>query len=249
MRVMVFGAQSHIGFAICEKLLEEGIEVCGIFLDSSSKMRKLLLEERMLLIGRNALFHELTLDHDGRHIEATHVIYCTENSHNQDQLCFEKSVETALETKSHYFYVTPATSKFDENEQYLSSTLATYTLFKLPGLYGPFQPPEEKIHQHLKSCVAGQKNTLIIKEPIIFITDAAETIVEIIEKGDYQKAYSLLCEQKDETIESVSVEVKKNAKETESGGYRIMNKTSMEKGLLEQISCIKMYREIYELDS
>jgi len=249
MRVMVFGAQSHIGFAICEKLLGEGIEVCGVFLDSSSKMRKLLLEERMLLIGRNALFHELTLDHEWRNIEATHVIYCKEESHNQDQLCFEKSVETAVETKSRYFYVAPDLRQIEEDDQYLTSTLESYTLFKLPGLYGPFQPPEEKIHQHLKSCVAGQKNTLIIKEPIIFITDAAETIVEIIEKGDYQKVYSFLCEQKDETIESVSVEVKMNAKETESGGYRIMNKTSMEKGLLEQISCIKMYREIYGLDS
>ncbi|WP_226530458.1 hypothetical protein [Metabacillus niabensis] len=249
MRVMVFGAQSHIGFAICEKLLEEGIEVCGIFLDSTSEMRKLLLEERMLLIGRNALFHELTLDDDWRNIEATHVIYCKEKSDDQDLLCFEKSVETAVETRSHYFYVAPDPRQIEEDDQYHTSTLESYTLFNLPGLYGPFQPPEEKIHQHLKSCVAGQKNTLIINEPIIFITDAAETIVEIIEKGNYQKVYSFLCEQKDETIESVSVEVKINAKETESDGYRIMNKTSIEKGLLEQISCIKMYKEIYGIDS
>jgi len=249
MQVMVFGAQSHIGFAICEKFLEEGIEVCGIFLDSSSKMKKLLLEERMLLIGRNALFHELTLDHEWRNKEATHVIYCKEKSHHQDQLCFEKSVGTAVDTRSHYFYVVPDARQIEEDDQYVTSTLESYTLFKLPRLYGPFQPPEEKIHQHLKSCVSGQKNTLIIKEPTIYITDAAETIVEIIEKGDYQKVYRFLCEQKDETIESVSVEVKINAKETESGGHRIINKTSMEKGLLEQVSCIKMYREIYGIDS
>ena len=252
MQVMVFGAQSHIGFALCEKFIEEGIEVCAILLNTSTKVRKRLLEERLMLTGRNALFREFSIEDNWRNEKATHVIYCKEDGHDQDQLCYDKSVERAVETKSDYFYVTPATIDIEERQQQLETTLQSYSIFKLPKLYGPFQPPEEKVHQHLMSILSGEKRTLTIKEPLLFITDAAETLVDIINKDEYKKVYSFLSELKDVTIDSVSVELKMNATkegDDESVRYPIVNKISIEKGLFEQISCIKVYREIYELDS
>ena len=252
MRVKVFGAQSHIGFALCEKFLEEGIEVCAIFLDCSIKKKKLLLEQRLMLIGRNALFQEFSLEDERRNEAATHVFYCKDESHDQDQICFKKSVEEALETNSHFFYVTPANIKGEGEYQQLQSTLTSFSIFKLPKLYGPFQPPEEKIHQHLHSFLSDQRKSLIINEPLVYITDAAETIVEVIGKGEYEKVYSFLIELKEEEIKSLSVELKMNATqsaEDESSGITLLAKTSIEEGLLEQLSCIKTYRGIYELDS
>lgn len=249
---MVFGAQSHIGFALCERFLEEGKEVCAIFLDCSSKRKKLLLEERLMLIGRNALFQEFSLEDEWRNEAVTHVIYCKEESHDQDQICFKKSVEEAFETKSHYFYVSPATIQREGEYQHLQSTLTSYSIFKLPRLFGPFQPPEEQIHQHLHSFLSDQKKSLIINEPLVFITDAAETIVEIIGKGEYEKVYSFLSELKDGKIESVSVELKMNATEKaqdESIRLSLLTKTPIEEGLLKQLSCITAFKGIYELDS
>ncbi|HZH61424.1 MAG TPA: hypothetical protein VEY70_18020 [Metabacillus sp.] len=249
MRVMVFGAQSHIGFALCEKFLEEGVEVGAIFLESSAKMNKLLLEERMMLIGRNALFQKFSLEDEWRNDECTHVIYCKEAGHNQDQRCFEKSVERAAETKSQYFYVTSAANQIDDDHQHFK-TLTFYSIFKLPRLFGPFQPPEEPIHQHLASFLTGQKRTLIIEEPILFIKDAVETLVELIENCEHGKVYSFLSELKKEEIESFSVELKMNATETandKSIRHSITNQTTIEKGLFDQLSCIKAYREIYGL--
>jgi|GEM_PF-6824185 len=249
MRVMVFGAQSHIGFALCEKFLEEGIEVGAIFLKPSTKMSELLLEERMMLIGRNALFQEFSLEDEWRNEEYTHVIYCKEAGHIQDQCCFEKSVEKAAETETNYFYVTSAANQLDDDHQHLK-TLKLYSIFKLPRLFGPFQPPEEPIHQHLASFLTGEKRTLIIEEPIIFIKDAVETLAKLITNSDHGKVYSFLSELKEEKIESFSVELKMNAIEKandKSIRHSITNQTTIEKGLFEQFSCIKAYREIYGL--
>lgn len=250
MRVMVFGAQSHIGYALCEKFLEEGVKVGAIFLEPSAKMSKLLLEERIMLIGRNALFQKFSLEDEWRNEECTHVIYCKEAGYDQGQRCFEKSVERAAETKSDYFYVTSAADQIDDVHRYLETSLTFYSIFKLPRLFGPFQPPEEPLHQHLISYLRGQNRTLIIEEPILFIKDAVESLAELIGNSEHGKVYSFLSELKEEKVESYSVELKMNATEKandESIRHSITNQTTIEKGLFDQLSCIKAYREIYTL--
>ncbi len=252
MRVMVFGAQSHIGLALCEMFIEDGIEVCAILLDCPTKRAKLLLEERMMLIGRNALFQYFYLEDEWNNESATHVMYCKEDGHNQDQLCFKRSVTKALGTNSYYFYVSPATIQREGDFRHLQSTLPFYSIIELPKLYGPFQPPEEQIHQHLYSFLTGQKESLIIHEPLVFINDAAETIVEIMRENEYENVYSFLSELRDEKIESFSVELKMNATEkaqVESNKRSLVKKTSFEEGLLKQLTFIKAYRGIYEIDS
>ncbi|WP_209121837.1 NAD(P)-dependent oxidoreductase [Alkalihalobacillus sp. BA299] len=55
-RVVVTGALGFIGFHLCSKLLDEGIEVYGI--DSMiNAAQKSQAEDRLLYIGRNSLFH------------------------------------------------------------------------------------------------------------------------------------------------------------------------------------------------
>jgi hypothetical protein len=56
-KVAIIGTYHFIGFNLCEKLLEEGIEVygCRFFDDSSEEF----MEDKQLLIGRNANFKEV----------------------------------------------------------------------------------------------------------------------------------------------------------------------------------------------
>lgn len=54
-RVVVTGALGFIGFSLCEKLLSEGVEVIAV--DHLSHQYKELYEEKLLTVGRNALFH------------------------------------------------------------------------------------------------------------------------------------------------------------------------------------------------
>lgn len=53
-RVVVTGALGFIGFSLCEKLVEEGVEV--IALDHLTHQYREIYEEKLLSIGRNALF-------------------------------------------------------------------------------------------------------------------------------------------------------------------------------------------------
>jgi hypothetical protein len=55
-RVIIYGTYHFLGFSLCEKLLDEGIQVCGFRL--SEDISEDFLEEKKLLIGRNANFEE-----------------------------------------------------------------------------------------------------------------------------------------------------------------------------------------------
>ncbi|MRX73473.1 hypothetical protein GJU40_15120 [Bacillus lacus] len=52
--VLLYGAETYVGFLLAERLLEEGIHVAGIYLAPGLKEEQNMLEERMLMIGRNA---------------------------------------------------------------------------------------------------------------------------------------------------------------------------------------------------
>lgn len=53
--ICIFGLQTFLGFALCEKCLQEGIPVYGIYEPSRTEQEKEEFEEKMMMIGRNAL--------------------------------------------------------------------------------------------------------------------------------------------------------------------------------------------------
>jgi nucleoside-diphosphate-sugar epimerase len=59
-KVIIYGTYDFLGFSLCEKLLDVGIQVCGIPLNEENS--EVFLEDKKLLIGRNANFQEKTLE-------------------------------------------------------------------------------------------------------------------------------------------------------------------------------------------
>jgi hypothetical protein len=55
-KVIIYGTYHFLGFSLCEKLLDEGIQVCGFRL--TEEISEDFLEEKKYLIGRNANFEE-----------------------------------------------------------------------------------------------------------------------------------------------------------------------------------------------
>ncbi len=254
MRVLVFGAQSHIGFALCERLLEEGVEVMAFFLDPPTEINRRLLEERLMLVGRNALFQASFSQERWQAEQIDIVIHCMDNGQDETLIerkrgCLKKSVEIATEYTRQFVLITSDTLHIND-QRYLENHLKTYSIIKLPKLFGPFQPPEEPIHQFLISYLSNKQETLVIEEPILFIKDAVNAIIEMIGKFETGKVYSFLSELKNEEFEAFSVELKMNAMriiDDESIRCSIKNQTTIEMGLIEQLSCIKAYKEIYQI--
>ncbi len=254
MRVLVVGAQSHIGFALCERLLEEGVEVMAFFLDPPTEINRRLLEERLMLVGRNALFQGSFSQERWQAEQIDIVIYCMDSGQDETLIerkrgCLKKSVEIATELTRQFVLITSDTLHIN-NQRYLENHLKTYSIIKLPKLFGPFQPPEEPIHQFLISYLSNKQETLVIEEPILFIKDAVNAIIEMIGKFETGKVYSFLSELKNEEFEAFSVELKMNAMriiDDESIRCSIKNQTTIEMGLIEQLSCIKAYKEIYQI--
>ncbi|MGM0874602.1 MAG: hypothetical protein ACQEWV_07315 [Bacillota bacterium] len=261
-RVIVFGVHSYIGFGLSERLLNEGVEVKGILLMPKNRINKQLVEERLMMVGRNALFQtkeccERTNDDDD---SVDMIIYCCEDGVEsslieQDRKNVMKSVELAKELNVPYVFISPR-NKTDNGlrkdhikfcELYLNENLETRTLIQLPILFGPFQPPSERIHQFLVNYVNGQENVLIVDEPILFIQDAVDAIWDLLGKVEKGKSYSFLSELKQEKESSFLIEVQLNldiAKDDRNEKYLIKEPTTIEKGLEAQVAFIEKYRDI-----
>jgi hypothetical protein len=214
-----------------------------------------------MMVGRNALFQikeccERTNDDD----RVDMIIHCCEDGVEsslieQDRINVMKSVELAKELNVPYVFIT-SRNKTDKElrkdhikfcELYLNENLKTRTLFQLPILFGPFQPPSEKIHQFLVNYVKGQEDVLIVEEPILFIQDAVDAIWDLLGKVEKGKSYSFLGELEQEKESSFLLQLQlnlDNAKDDRNEKYVIKEPTTIEKGLGAQVAFIEKYRDI-----
>ncbi|KKI93608.1 hypothetical protein WQ54_03075 [Bacillus sp. SA1-12] len=257
--VIVYGIHSYVGFALCERFINEGIEVVGIYSTPTNPISKNLLHERFMMVGRNALFNKIE-GYEGTEAEksADMIIHCCDDvgeasSVEKDRKQLVISVDLAKKLKKPFVFITYKNKSHDRLrkehiefcEQYLSSHLDHYTIFHLPVLFGPFQPITEEIHQFL---MKDQREVVLnINEPILFIEDAVDTIWELLGLSEQRKIYALQGEMKQERVSLASMEIQLNPGNSWNEGddiYLIKNPISVEKGLKAQLEFIKKYREI-----
>jgi len=259
--VMVFGAHSYIGFSLIEKFLEEGVEVTGIFTEPNRDDQKNLLNERLMLIGRNAFFQaEFSSRHLTEEDQADVILFCFDMVEKElEKEEFINAIQLAKKHKTQFLLIGsnvihPNKDKNPHIETrlgYLSEQLDHYSVLLFPSLYGPFQPEEEKIHQHLLAYIDNKQTSLNIEEPIMYIEDATNAVWTYMDELQQGKMYSFVSELNDDETNSFSVEIKMN--ETSSKMDDVFEKqvlhstTSIEKGLEQQLDTIIRFQDIYKL--
>ncbi|OAS83878.1 MULTISPECIES: NAD(P)-dependent oxidoreductase [Metabacillus] len=259
-RVIVFGAHTFIGFALCERIVNEGIEVKGVLLESSDLIKKRLIDERLMMVGRNALF-QTTETYERSDYENTvdMIIHCCDDSEettliDQDRKLLHQSVEVSNELHVPHVFISTM-KRVDKDlrnkhvsfcEQYLSENKEKRMLVHLPILFGPFQPPTEKIHQFLVKD-NKENEILIIDEPILFIQDAVNAIFDLLSNFQQGKTYSIHNDLKQNLKSAFLIKLKVNPEcfnDCRSEKYLIKKPTSIEKGLKAQKEFIEKYSEI-----
>lgn len=260
-RVIVFGAHSYFGFSLCERFISESVEVAGIFLKPGNRINKRMLDERLLLVGRNALLQIMdSYEQKGDDDTVDMIIYCCDDGVEaslleQDRKNLIKSVELAKEMNVPHCFILSKNNGEEhlrkEHGQfcvdYVRQNLDTCTILHLPLLFGPFQPLNERIPQFLMNDVSGQKDVLFLDEPVLFIDDAVHAVYDLVEKLELGSTYSFLPELKKdaEPSQPLGIQVKMgDSKKERHEQYIIKVPTSLEEGLKEQIEFIEKYKEL-----
>jgi len=193
--VLVFGAHTFLGFSLCEKFVNEGIEVVAELLEVKNDLHKNLLEERLFMVGRNALFH-IRSKEESLNLEFVDlIIYCCDDSKDRELLAQDReqikyAVEMSKALQVPLVFISTYSSNVEKQkhrkhcEHYFLAKLDKVTIFKLPCVYGPFQP----------IVTSGSKYMLEERNFIIFIKDAVEAIYKLLENIHHGKTYYILCE-------------------------------------------------------
>lgn len=99
----VFGVQTHIGFLLCESFINDGTEVDAVITRNDD-----LLEERMMMIGRNAFLNVHNgFDSDQVKLNSKFIYYCCDHELKEDDLeQLKRSLAFAKERKIPFILVT-----------------------------------------------------------------------------------------------------------------------------------------------
>jgi hypothetical protein len=204
-KAILFGIFDFVNFHICKNLLNEGVEVKGISLEDKDNIP--FLDEKRLEVGRNANFLEQSFceweslqEEDTNNTIFILSIYDLFMS-KKEQILREPTVTKPmiqyLEDNKYELQIViilpiqMLTSTFDGKEikDFLNSIkgLGKNTqLFYLPAIYGPWQTSAFLFQ---KVLVSKYQQTNLTNEDrewtndILFINDAIESILDIIETG------------------------------------------------------------------
>lgn len=216
-KVLIAGIGQFVGFALCSYLLEEGVQVAGYMEKQEDNQKQKIAEEKMMLIGRNALFEKvesITLDD-----KYDAVFYCmtdpadrvNEIYSNELKRCAHLSIQQNIP-----FILVSSTEVFGEKQtvieketvpvpttengishyrqesevQSLFGESKLYKIVRIPGLYGPWQPVNMYVHQCIMSSLTGVKPNMAISEEtrdLIFIDDAVSSLFEIVKLELYKE--------------------------------------------------------------
>lgn len=262
-RVLIFGAHSYIGLGLCERLVQEGIEVVGVLLRPEKSIHQQLLDERLMMIGRNALFKRVEYDEkyeEDRTIDL--IIHCCDDGIEadlikQDRKQLLKSVAIAQDAKIPYIYTSSSNkgigdlrrNHIKDCESYLLENFETRILVHFPVLFGPFQPQTETIHQQLSNANKRIEG-ILVEEPILFIDDAVDGLTKLLAKIEQGKTYTFKSDFLDDNEETSSLKFQMRVSDSEQDvteGNMVINiPTSVGKGLNLQISFIDTYKTLLE---
>ena len=266
-RVMIFGAHSYIGLGLCERLVREGIEVVGILLQPDKPIHQQLLDERLMMIGRNALFKKI--EYDEEYVEEENrtidlIIHCCDDGIEadlieQDRNQLVKSVAIAEAAKIPYIFASSSNKgigggslrkeHIKDCESYLLKNFETRILVHFPVLFGPFQPQTETIHQQLVNPTKRNEG-IIVEEPVLFIEDAVDGLTKLLADIEQGKTYTFKSDvQEDkEAAALLKIQTKVSYSEQDEPEERVVINipTSVVKGLNLQISFIEMNKSLME---
>lgn len=186
-RVLIIGALTFVGYHLVNKMIAEEVEVYGLDFDEFDSMTK-INEEKLLLIGRNALFTYYSIrDEDGwRSVEEESfdtVYFCLYEPNQQSgfrnervilqylkrivRMCEKNKVKLNLISSIEIGSTEESENKhlFSKVEEGLKKGELQYSAYRVPTLYGPWQPSFMMYHQLILSeldekecrCINGEK--------------------------------------------------------------------------------------------
>jgi hypothetical protein len=159
-KVIVVGTYEFIGFELCLRLLEQGIEVIGIHLESMNEDP--FLEEKRLEIGRNSNFTEM----DETYLDAFEqssdpmilfIDYFSYFFKREEKKLSSIMTTDHLKKKSFHFVLSlPIQFCFENSPQEFLlfqpfDKKSVVTIFYLPTIYGPWQPMKYTFQQALNN--------------------------------------------------------------------------------------------------
>ncbi|PGM91038.1 NAD-dependent epimerase/dehydratase family protein [Bacillus cereus] len=278
-RVLIIGALTFVGYHLVNKMIAEEVEVYGLDFDEFDSMTK-INEEKLLLIGRNALFTYYSIrDEDGwRSVEEESfdtVYFCLYEPNQQSgfrnervilqylkriiRMCENNKVKLNLISSIEIGSTEESENKrlFSKVEEGLKKGELQYSAYRVPILYGPWQPSFMMYHQLILSeldekechCINGEKGS-----DLLYVEDVCEYLwkngMNVKRLGVYdllsgkealwEKGMTLL--HADDKVNKKNMEVRDEAVEVIS----IQKNTPVEFGLNKQLAHMKKYKELYE---
>ncbi len=278
-RVLIIGALTFVGYHLVNKMIAEEVEVYGLDFDEFDSMTK-INEEKLLLIGRNALFTYYSIrDEDGwKSIEEEKfdaVYVCLYEPNQQSgfrnervilqylkriiRMCEEHKMKLNLISSIEVGSADESENKrlFSKVEEGLKKGELQYSVFRVPTLYGPWQPSFMMYHQLILSELDEKECHCTSKEKgsdLLYVEDVCEYLWENGTNGEHLGIYNLLSGkqslwEKGMNLLRADDKVNKNSKEERDEAAEdisIKRNTPLEYGLNKQLAHVKKYKELYE---
>lgn len=278
-RVLIIGGLTFVGYHLVNKMIAEEVEVYGLDFDEFENMKK-INEQKLLLIGRNALFTYYSIrDEVGwRSVEGEKfdtVYFCLYEPNQQSgfrnervilqylkriiRLCAEQKVKLNLISSIEVGNADESENKrlFLKVEEGLKKGEAPYSVFRVPTLYGPWQPSFMMYHQLILSELDEKECYYASEEngsDLLYVEDVCEYLWENGMNEEHLGIYNLLSGKKSlwkkgmnllraaDKVNKKNEEERKDAVEVIS----IKRNTPLEYGLNKQLAHMKKYKELYE---
>ncbi|WP_141537959.1 NAD-dependent epimerase/dehydratase family protein [Bacillus cereus] len=278
-RVLIIGALTFVGYHLVNKMIAEEVEVFALDFDEFDSMTK-INEEKLLLIGRNALFTYYSIrDEDGwRSVEGENfdTVYFSLYEPNQQsgfrnervilqylkriiKMCEEHKVKLNLISSIEVGSSDKSENKrlFSKVEEGLKKGKLQYSVFRVPTLYGPWQPSFMMYHQLILSELDENERHCTSEEQgsdLLYVEDVCEYLWENGTNGEQLGIYNLLSGKQllwakgmnllraDDKVNKENKEVRDEAIEV----VLIKKNTPLEYGLNKQLAHMKKYKELYE---
>jgi hypothetical protein len=201
-KVIIYGTYHFLGFNLCEKLLEEGIQVCGFQLNETN--HEDFLEEKKLLIGRNANFEEKIVGGEDKYLveetlnsEIIIVIsfYDVYYSSDANPLpTYKKIITNIMQQYSQSTclkvlclfpidYIHDFPEILMEQINLLKGQNIPVQMIYLPTIFGPWQPSVFLFQQYLLKEYQNTEPKLDKRESTldaIYINDLMKTILQLM---------------------------------------------------------------------
>lgn len=193
-KAFIYNVYNFVSFHLCKKLLEQGVEVTGHYMDDPVEQ---FLEEKQLEVGRNANFEEKHgLDFEVKNKETNTVIislydlYMLHKTSLLEKDLFKTAAAQHLEDLILILPVQLAANHVDHKDikrlnaylDMICKNANNVYMFYLPTVYGPWQPSTFLFQQTILNRINGADASNEIRESTndcLYIDDAVQTIISI----------------------------------------------------------------------